>query len=158
MERGLLWLPLLGVFIWLAWAGWNEYQKVEAYRRWSSDFERHKYDIYAILGQSGDRLVWCKPARQQPIELGSIGFGEIEAVRLNVNGKPIESLADASEAIATAKKIATVSIELVTTAQLAAQSSAQLAQESVQSIRFTDAEIALNWFRYLSAQVGSAIV
>jgi hypothetical protein len=150
MERGLLWLPLLGLFIWLAWAGWNEYQKVEAYRRWSSDFERHKYDIYAILGQRGDRLVWCKPTRQQPIELGSIGFGEIEAVRLNINGKPIESLAEASEAIATAKKIDKVAIELVTIAQSA--------QASVQSIPFTDAEIALNWFRYLSAQVGSAIV
>ena len=39
MERGLLWLPLLGVFIWLSWAGWNEYQKLEAYRAWAESFE-----------------------------------------------------------------------------------------------------------------------
>ena len=148
MERGLLWLPLLGIFIWLAWAGWNEYQKVEAYRRWSSDFERHKYDIYAILGQSGDRLVWCKPARQNPIELGSMRFGEIQAVHLNMNGKRIQA-ANLPEAIAKTQKIKTVAIELVTTAQPG--------QESVQSIPFTDAAIALNWFRYLSTQVRSPI-
>jgi hypothetical protein len=140
MERGLLWLPLLGLFTWLAWAGWNEYQKVEAYRRWSSDFERHKYDIYAMLGQSGDRLVWCKPTRQQPIELGSICFSEIQAVHLNINGQPIQEVA-----------IKTVAIELVTTAQTGN------AGQSRQSIPFTDAEIALNWFRYLSTQVRSAI-
>jgi hypothetical protein len=149
MERGLLWLPLLGLFIWLAWAGWNEYQKVEAYRRWSSDFERHKYDIYAMLGQSGDHLVWCKPTRQQPIEIGSIRFSEIQAVHLNINGKPIQEVANLPEAIAKIPKIKTVVIELVTTAQPG--------QESVQSIPFTDATIALNWFRYLSAQVRSPI-
>ncbi len=145
MERGLLWLPLLGVFIWLAWAGWNEYQKVEAYRRWASDFERHKYDIYAILGQSGDRLVWCKPARQQPIELGSIRFSEIQAVRLIIDGQPIQEVANLPEAIAKTQKIKTVVIELVTTTQ------------TVQTIRFTDAAIALNWFRYLSTQARSPI-
>lgn len=145
MERGLLWLPLLAVFIWLAWAGWNEYQKVEAYRLWSSDFERHKYDIYAILGQSGDRLVWCKPARQQPIELGSIRFGEILAVRLSINGKPIQAVPNLPEAIEKIQNIKTVAIELVTNAQ------------TVQSIPFTDAAIALNWFRYLSAQGRSEI-
>jgi hypothetical protein len=148
MERGLLWLPLLGLFTWLAWAGWNEYQKVEAYRRWSSDFERHKYDIYAILGQSGDRLVWCKPTRQQPIELGSIRFGEIQAVHLNINGKPIQEVTNLPEAIAKIPKIKTVAIELVTTAQ---------SGQSRQSIPFTDVEIALNWLRYLSAQVRSPI-
>ena len=45
MERGLLWLPLLGIFIWLSWAGWNEYQKLEAYRAWAESFEKSKYDI-----------------------------------------------------------------------------------------------------------------
>ena len=50
MERGLLWLPLLAVFFWLAWSGWNEYQKVEAYRRWAADYDKAKYDLYAVLG------------------------------------------------------------------------------------------------------------
>jgi hypothetical protein len=39
MERGLLWTPLLILFIWLAWSGWNEYQKVEIYREWAENFE-----------------------------------------------------------------------------------------------------------------------
>ena len=47
MERGLLWLPLLVMFCWLAWAGWNEYQKIESYKLWASQFERHKSDISA---------------------------------------------------------------------------------------------------------------
>lgn len=58
MERGLLWLPLLAVFIWLAWQGWNEYQKVEAYQNWAKHFERAKYDIYAVLAQNGSNLTW----------------------------------------------------------------------------------------------------
>jgi hypothetical protein len=63
MERGLMWLPLLALFGWLAWAGWREFQKVEAYEAWAQDFDRHKYDIYAVLGQKDDRLVWGKPTR-----------------------------------------------------------------------------------------------
>jgi hypothetical protein len=138
MERGLLWLPLLALFIWLAWAGWNEYQKVEAYRRWSSDFERHKYDIYAMLGQAGDRLVWCKPTLQKPTELGSILFGEIRQVRLNINGQLVLEPTNLPEST---KNPRTVAIELLTNSQ------------TVQSIPFTDVAIALNWFRYLSEQV-----
>ncbi len=53
MTRGLIWLPLLAIFIGLAWAGWNEYQKLEAYRAWAEQFDRAKYDIYAVLGQKG---------------------------------------------------------------------------------------------------------
>jgi hypothetical protein len=68
MERGLLWLPLLGLFIWLAWAGWNEYQKLEAYQRWAEPFDRAKYDIYAALGQQGAVLTWGRPTRQGPVQ------------------------------------------------------------------------------------------
>ncbi len=82
MERGLLWLPLLGVFIWLAWAGWHEYQKVEAYKQWASEFERAKYDIYAALGQQGDRLVWGVPTRQGPVEACEISLQTIQQITL----------------------------------------------------------------------------
>ncbi len=61
MERGLIWLPLLGLFIWLAWQGRNEFQKVEAYQNWAKQFEKSKYDIYAVLGQNGNELTWGKP-------------------------------------------------------------------------------------------------
>ena len=64
MERGLLWLPLLAVFIWLARTGWNEYQKVEKYRVWAEDFDNAKYDIYSVLGKKGQELTWGKPTRK----------------------------------------------------------------------------------------------
>jgi hypothetical protein len=82
MERGLLWLPLLGFFIWLAWAGWNEYRKLEAYQTWAADFERAKYDIYAVLGQQGDRLVWGQPTRQGPIDPQTVSLHEVTAIAL----------------------------------------------------------------------------
>ena len=58
MERGLLWLPLLVVFIWLAWSGWNEYQKVEAYKIWAANFDNAKFDIYSVLGVKERQITW----------------------------------------------------------------------------------------------------
>jgi hypothetical protein len=88
MERGLLWLPLLGFFIWLTWSGWNEYRKLEAYKVWATDFERAKYDIYAVLGQQDDRLVWGRPTRQGPVEVTEISLADVTtlAVRTDVHG------------------------------------------------------------------------
>ena len=51
MERGLLWLPLLFAFFWLAWQGSREFKKVQAYQEWALSFDKAKYDIYAVLGQ-----------------------------------------------------------------------------------------------------------
>jgi hypothetical protein len=87
MERGLLWLPLLAVFIWLAWAGWNEYQKVQVYETWASGFERSKYDILAVLGQSGEMLTWGRPTRQGPKNLKTISLRDIDTLHLIVNGQ-----------------------------------------------------------------------
>lgn len=86
MERGLLWLPLLGILVWLTWSGWNEYQKVEAYRRWAEDFDRSKYDIYAVLGQKGKQLIWGKPARSGPAELQGFSLEEVADINLLVDG------------------------------------------------------------------------
>lgn len=86
MERGLIWLPLLGLFIWLAYAGWNEYQKLEAYKTWAQQFDRAKYDVYAVLGQKGDRLVWGKPTRRGPVDLAEASLASVRAVRLRVDG------------------------------------------------------------------------
>jgi hypothetical protein len=92
MERGLLWLPLLGIFSWLAWAGWNEYQKVEAYKRWAQAFETAKYDIYAVLGYANGAVTWGVPTRQGPIRLETIALDEVQAISLLVNQQPVESL------------------------------------------------------------------
>ena len=91
MERGLLWLPLLVLFFWLAWAGWNEYQKVEAYRIWAESFERSKYDIYAVLGQNGREITWGKPTRKEPKDLQTFSLDNVRSIRVIVDGKPVES-------------------------------------------------------------------
>lgn len=90
MTRGLLWLPLLAVFIGLAWAGWNEYQKLEAYRVWAEQFERAKYDIYSVLGQNGSTLTWGKPTRKAPVNLQTFSLEQIRAVRLWVDNQAFD--------------------------------------------------------------------
>lgn len=87
MERGLLWLPLLVVFFWLAWQGSKEYQKVEAYRIWAEQFERAKYDIYAVLGQKGNNITWGNPTPKGPIHLATFSLLEIQQIRLLVDHK-----------------------------------------------------------------------
>ncbi|MDX2099837.1 MAG: hypothetical protein SFW36_18815 [Leptolyngbyaceae cyanobacterium bins.59] len=127
MERGLIWLPLLGIFIWLAWAGWNEYQKVEAYQRWAQSFKRAKYDIYAVLGQQEDTLTWGKPTRQGPVDLQSLSLKEVNAIDLLVDGQIVaaSSLPERSKTI---------------TLQLSFSDS----RPSIQ-IPFTEVELAARW-------------
>ncbi len=90
MERGLLWLPLLALFIGLAWAGRTEYQKVEAYRIWAEKFQRAKYDLYAVLGQDGSELTWGKPTRQEPVDLKTFSLKDVQEIRLRVDGQSID--------------------------------------------------------------------
>lgn len=90
MERGLLWLPLLVAFIWLAWQGWKEYQKVEAYQSWAKQFERSKYDIYAVLGQKGSDLTWGKPTPKGPIEITTFSLKDVQSIGLLVDDKSAE--------------------------------------------------------------------
>ncbi|MBU6228567.1 MAG: hypothetical protein KGQ93_02595 [Cyanobacteria bacterium REEB459] len=90
MERGLLWLPLLAAFVGLAWAGWHEYQKVQAYQRWAAQFDRSKYDIRAVLGQVGPTLTWGRPTRQGPVDLIRVSLLEVDQIRLQVDGQLLE--------------------------------------------------------------------
>ncbi len=85
MEHGLLWLPLLALFFWLAWSGWSEFQKVEAYRNWASQFEQAKYDIYAVLGQKGSDLTWGKPTRKGPVNLETFSLKDVQSIQLLVD-------------------------------------------------------------------------
>jgi hypothetical protein len=93
MERGLPWLLFLAVFIGLAVAGWNEFQKIQAYEAWAAGFDRAKYDIRAVLGQKGDRLVWGQPSRTQPQNLQEISLNSVGEIRLLVNGVVADPLA-----------------------------------------------------------------
>ncbi len=133
MERGLLWLPLLVMFCWLAWAGWNEYQKIESYKRWAEQFERHKYDIYAVLGQKGDRLTWGRPTRKEPLDIQTVDLADIARIRFRIDSKFFDE--QDAEFPLNPKKI---SLELV------------LKTGEMPSIRFTDVDIAAGWYRFLS--------
>jgi hypothetical protein len=134
MERGLLWLPLLALFIGLAWAGWNEYQKLEAYNRWAENFDKAKYDIYAVLGQKGKEITWGKPTRKEPVEIQQFSLQDVTGIQLWVN----KNLADWEN--------------------LPSKGSAMLEFEfegdraSVR-IPFTDPTLAAKWGKYLSGMV-----
>lgn len=90
MERGLLWLPLLVAFFWLAWQGSQEYQKVEAYRIWAEQFERAKYDIYAVIGQKGNDITWGKPTTKGPIQLATFSLLDVQEISLLVNTQKVD--------------------------------------------------------------------
>ncbi|AUB38168.1 hypothetical protein COO91_04133 [Nostoc flagelliforme CCNUN1] len=137
MERGLLWLPLLVMFFWLAWQGSKEYQKVEAYRAWAEQFERAKYDIYAVLGQKGNNLTWGKPTPKGPIKLETFSLLDVKEICLLVDEKKVdlENLPEKGR-----------SIELEF-----------LFSESTDSVRvpFTEIPLAAEWGKFLQRALES---
>jgi hypothetical protein len=94
MERGLLWLPLLGAFIWLAWSGKNEYDKLETYRHWAEGFDRAKYDIYAVLGQKDKLLTWGKPTKKGIVDQKTFSLEQVQQVNLLVDEQVIDLAID----------------------------------------------------------------
>lgn len=133
MERGLLWLPLLGIFIWLAWAGWNEYQKVETYQAWAAQFEKSKYDIYAVLGHNQATLTWGQPTRKGPINLDSVSLEAVTHISVQVNGVTIEP----GNPLPSAKRPLLV-LDLSTNRRV--------------EIPFTDITLAMRWSEFLQKQ------
>jgi len=94
MERGLLWLPLLGAFIWLAWAGKNEYDKLEIYRVWAEKFDRAKYDIYAVVGQKDNQITWGKPSKKGIVDELTFLLENVEQINLLADNKIIDLTTD----------------------------------------------------------------
>ncbi|KGF71458.1 hypothetical protein DO97_19475 [Neosynechococcus sphagnicola sy1] len=138
MERGLLWLPLLGLFIWLAWAGWHETQKIAAYQVWAQGFQRAKYDLYAVLGQNDADLTWGKPTHRGPIEIQTISLQNVRSLRLLVDGQPIDlTLTDMSS-----RQGRSIYIELE-----AFQSGNRL------QIPFTEVPLAVQWGQHLQREL-----
>jgi hypothetical protein len=70
------------LFFWLTWAGWNEYQKLEAYQSWAKQFQKSKYDIYAVLGQNESEITWGKPTRKGPIDLQTFSLKQVISIEL----------------------------------------------------------------------------
>ena len=136
MVHGLLWLPLLVFFIWITWAGWNEYQKVETYQQWASQFERAKYDIYAALGQTAQTLTWGLPTRQGIIDLQSVELNHVQSIDLvhkqeNAFKQTVQGAAQKSEAV----------IQLT------------LKDGTTPQIPFSDADLAEQWHRFLAKTI-----
>jgi hypothetical protein len=135
MERGLLWLPLLFAFFWLAWQGSQEYQKIETYRTWAEQFERAKYDIYSVLGQKGNNITWGKPTPKGPINLETFSLLDVQQVGLVVDNKlvDLEKLP---------KKGRTIELEF-------------LFSEPDKTVRvpFTEIPLAAEWGKYLHSRV-----
>jgi hypothetical protein len=134
MERGLLWLPLLVLFIWLAWSGWNEYQKVEAYRVWAEQFDRAKYDICAVLGQKGSDLTWGKPTRKGPINLSTFSLRDVQTIQLMADGQASELKTVPSKGKAALRFMSKVQAEPIT-------------------IPFTETSLARRWEQYLQQEL-----
>ncbi|MEM8504744.1 MAG: hypothetical protein AAF716_16500 [Cyanobacteria bacterium P01_D01_bin.1] len=132
MIRGLLWLPLLAVFIGLTWAGWNEYRKVEVYKQWAAQFERAKFDIYAVLGQQGDQLTWGLPTRRGVVETETLNLRQVEQVYIEVNGQKID--------LDQPPKRGRFALGFI------------LKEGKTTSIPFTDGEIARQWFDFLARE------
>jgi hypothetical protein len=78
------------VFIWLAWSGKNEYQKLEAYKVWAENFDNAKYDIYAVLGKKDTELTWGKPTRKGVIDLETFSLNDVKSIELLVNDRAID--------------------------------------------------------------------
>ncbi|MGL5805216.1 MAG: hypothetical protein ACRC2R_23500 [Xenococcaceae cyanobacterium] len=134
MERGLIWLPLLVLFFWLAWSGWNEYQKVESYRIWSEQFDKAKYDIYAVLGKKETEITWGKPTRKGLINLQTFSLKDVESIRLLVGDRPVDLAKLPSKGLAV--------IEFIF-------------KDNNSSIKipFTEIELAAKWQQYLQQEV-----
>lgn len=133
MVHGLLWLPLLIFFFWITWAGWNEYQKVETYQQWATQFERAKYDIFAALGQRGRSLTWGLPTRQGVINLQTLELDAVDSIDLLTKGDEkftttVEGNTKKSEAFL----------------------QVQLRDGKISQIPFTDAELAQKWHEFLA--------
>lgn len=137
MARGLVWLSLLLVFVLLATLGWNEYQKVEAYRRWAAkaDFEKSKYDIYAVLAKKGNNLTWGKPTRQEPIDQSTFALTDVQAINLVVDDRLVAMDSPPTKG----RKVA---LEFSFTQPIAPV-----------RVPFTEISLAAEWGKYLNSQL-----
>lgn len=135
MIHGLMWFPLLAVFTALAWAGWNEYQKVETYRVWATGADRAKYDIRAALIQKNGTLIWGKPSRSGIVSQQTIALAAVESVNIQVDGVSVSLDSPPS-------KGSIIILELIGPDQRS------------NLIPFTDIDLAIQWAVVLKQDIG----
>jgi hypothetical protein len=143
MERGLLWLPLLGLFIGLAWAGWNEYRKIEAYRVWGKTFDPVKYDIYAMAGQRDQTLTWGRPTRQGPIDQQTVALDTVQAIDLYGGDRPVPKDAELPRGC-------TICLRLTVAPEIEPEALAKPSPSQYYDIPFTDLALAQQWLEQLA--------
>ncbi len=85
-----MWLPLLGMFVWLAKAGYDEYHKLQAYQRWAIEFDRSKYDIYAVIGMKDREITWGKPTKTEPKDLQTFSLDRVNSIDLVVDNLAVD--------------------------------------------------------------------
>ena len=141
MARGLLWLPLLVAFIWLAWSGWNEYQKLEAYKLWAENFDNAKFDIYAVLGKKEREITWGKPTRKGMINLDSFSLDNVKEINLLVGDRAVQ----------TESNLPVELDNLPNKGKIALRFSLSDREKSLQ-IPFTDLSLAAKWLSYLQQE------
>ena len=137
MERGLIWLPLLGLIIGLTWVGWREYQKVEGYRIWSEQFEKAKYDIYSVMGLKDNQITWGKPTPKGILDLETFSLQEVEDIKLSLgdifidmNNLPTKKTKDIPQLTFNFRK-----------------------DNKVVKISFTEIELAAKWQQFLFSKI-----
>ncbi len=145
MAQGIFWTLLLIFFLILAGLGWLEYQKIEAYRIWASQFDQAKYDIYAMLGLKGDQLTWAKPTRQGPVDLNQVSLKHVEAIHLYVDDQQINP-----EALPRRGKRINLSLQLRGTGPAADS-------PQVLNIPFTEVALAARWLSYLQSYLQTSL-
>jgi hypothetical protein len=133
MARGLLWLPLLVAFIWLAWSGWNEYHKLEAYKVWAEEFDNAKYDIYAVLGKKDAEITWGKPTRKGMINLDTFSLNNVKEINLLVSDRAVD-------------------VNNLPSKGKAALQFCFIDQEQSLQIPFTEIPLAAKWCNYLQRE------
>lgn len=135
MARGLVWLSLLIVITILFWVGWREYQKVEGYRIWSQQFDKAKYDIYAVMGLKDKQITWGKPTPKGIIGLETFSLQDVKNIELklgdclvNPNNLPSEKSKDTPQLLFNF-----------------------IEENKVIQIPFTELELAAQWQQFLSS-------
>ena len=149
MIHGLMWFPLLGIFIGLAYAGWNDYQRLEAYKLWAVEFERAKFDVRSALGQRGRELTWGKPTRQGPVNLQTVSLDAIQQLRVRLDQELIDPVAIAPEALENNpypnRKLIAIELTL----------EADSGTDAPMTIPFTDSVLAIRWGQALQKLIAN---
>ncbi len=128
-----MWLPLLALFIGLAWLGWREYQKVEIFQAWERQFDRAKYDILSVLGMKDMRLTWGVPSSKGILEYGSFELAEVSEIYLTVDDRRVEIDLDLAD-LPKGKRFVLL---------------LDRAEDEAVRLPFTDLELAAKWGKFL---------